>query len=181
MTQFFSIFFLTFSLAITALANNKAPLTIKNGQAILSPQLSQLVRARHPDFTMLSNANFTKAVQENAKNHPMAFLGDFNGDRKKDAAFYGYSKKHKHFYIYATISTKNNKMKLHQIAAYKFEPHTTFNNFDVYITLGKASKIKAAKRDTLQIETYSQDLMSVEAYYYSLKSKAFKAFLGKMD
>ncbi len=154
---------------------------VKNGNMTLSQNLQQLVLTQHRDFELVQTKQFSKNAKKNSKGHPMAITGDFNGDRIKDLAFSGYSRREKKFYYYAALSSqKDNKYSLKIVDQHTINKDQSLKEMTTYLTLGKAKVIKA-KRDTVQIESDSTTLMSVEPFYYSLKHKRFQPFRGKMD
>ncbi len=154
---------------------------MKKGEMILSKKLKQQILSKHQDFQVLQPQQFSKAALKNSKGHPMAITGDFNGDGKKDLAFSGFSRKEKKFYYYAAISKKTDKSyELKIVSQHTIDPKQKFSDMGTYLTLGDAKLIDAS-RDTVQIETDTQQLMTVEPYYFSRKNNRFKVFKGKMD
>ncbi len=174
-------FLIICGLAIFAAPKGPSLFQMKNGEMFLSKPLKQQILSKHQDFELLQTKQFSKAAIKNSKGHPMAITGDFNGDGVKDLAFSGVSRKDKKFYYYAAISQKGKKSyELKIVSHHSIEPKQKFSDMGTYLTLGD-SKIIKASRDTVQIETDTQQLMTVEPYYFSRKNKGFKPFKGKMD
>lgn len=176
-----SVLFLIVPFLLVANGKMDFPYVEKN-KPQLGKTLFQVVRKVHPDFHILTKNSFTAEVNKNSNNHPMTIVGDFNGDGHNDAAFYGYSMRERKFYTYASIAVpKKNTFKLFKINERAFMDKQSFRGFTTYLTLGQHENISGAKRDILQVETFSPELMLVESYFYSLYHKRFASFHGTMD
>lgn len=179
---FFILIFCGFHSASAAESSKLTlPKILSDNTVVLGETVDSKIKTKFPDFTILSLGAFSKSSVEISGQHPMAIVSDFNGDEYRDIVIYGVSKSKNKALILGAIS--NPAQKTYDI--YEIHSHildkTAIRNNPSYLTVGLKSKLRGAKRDTAQFETFAPGVATALGFYFSTKENKFKPFQGKMD
>ena len=174
------------SLAFTKIAfaeNAKLvlPRIMPSNQVVLGSSVTDSLKNHTSDFKLFELSHFSKTSLEFGVGHPMAVVGDFNGDGFRDIVVYGYSSSKKTSLILGAISDiKNKKYHIHEVIGSSFREEEFKNNSRYLKSIAKRS-VPIAVRDYVQIETYGVGDSSSLGMYYSVKNKRFDQLIDSMD
>ena len=124
-------------------------------------RMDEHMKKNHPDFKLLSFNDFSKEVRNHFKKLkrqlPMADLGDFNGDSKKDAVVLG--KEKNKFVLLAIMSSKKS------FQSQKIKDWTSKDFNEVFKTnRGIVRYISSLDRRYITNPKFNKDVFQLETY-----------------
>lgn len=133
----------------------------------------------HPSFIILKKNNFHPFLKKEGVRHPMIAKLDLNADGLSDYAFYGYKEKGLGV-VYAVINV-SGKYKVYKVFDEERKNNLLVRN-GRFLSVGRKEQLSALKRDTLQLENYTDEgYTALLSHYYSKTKDQVVPYLGKMD